>query len=294
VIFASTAVEPLEQQTRLAEGLDLKKEVLAFLKIFVSNIGILKEIFFRPQPKEILTTILSFANAITSFCKNVFRSAAETLDMEVKEQIMVGLQALLHHSIELRLTITSKACAYPIFTVDSSLLSIVRSISSMISVVIDAVVEWDKKKTLEDSVFDITPFLHLPTYQILAYGRLLATPRQSTAVAAGEGKRYNPLEELAEADPNLPRLPYITKSQAKELFSVKGEMAKQDENDGKSPEVVPENAKNKNEPMTMAELGPPPPLDDSTAYKAYMVKKYEIQQRENAEILRKKKLNKLH
>jgi hypothetical protein len=39
----------------------------------------------------------------------------------------------------------------------------------------------------------------------------------------------------------------------------------------------------------LEELGPPPPPSDQDAYKAYMIKKYEWQQRENAEILRRKK-----
>ena len=37
------------------------------------------------------------------------------------------------------------------------------------------------------------------------------------------------------------------------------------------------------------ELGPPPSTSDQDAYKAYMIKKYELQQRENAEIVRRKK-----
>lgn len=50
--------------------------------------------------------------------------------------------------------------------------------------------------------------------------------------------------------------------------------------------IVPEMAVNT---APKEELGPPPNTSDQDAYKAYMIKKYELQQRENQEVLRRKK-----
>merc|ERR1711943_2515 len=100
---------------------------------------------------EMVRTSLSLSQMVTRFAKSALKTAFECEDLLLREQLMVGLQASLLHSMQVRVIAMAKAISYPIVLVEPSMLAAVRALCSSLASVVDAAVIWDACKSLEES-----------------------------------------------------------------------------------------------------------------------------------------------